>query len=260
MNYALLFSCLFILSIIIFIIVCYINNQEPFNNKISKVISDKTVNKIGHNPNCVVITEHYINKNKTRYNEICNAIKKNVKCPYISKILLCNENKENMFIDESNLGKIINLPTNKRSTFYDTFKLANTLPNGTIVIVCNNDIAFDKTLININKINLDDTVICLGRRDANNINNLEYWTKKGLSQDAWICKTPIRIPKNSDFYFGTHACDHHIAYLFSEIGYKCINIPWDIRALHYHKSNIRKWVTKPENFENKFKTVPVQKL
>ncbi len=245
MNHILLISLLFISTIIVLVILCIINKKDDFddNNDIN--------NKF------VLITDHYVHKDQERYQEICDAIKKNIKCSHISKILLCNENKDNVYIDESNSGKIINYPTNKRSTFYDFFKLANTLSDGTFVIISNNDISFDKTLININKINLDNVAICLGRRDTNNINKLEHWTKMGLSHDSWIFKTPIKTPEDCNFYLGTTACDRHLAYLLDNVGYKCINPCHNIVAQHHHKSENRKWVSKPSSFNGKYKVVPV---
>ena len=63
---------------------------------------------------------------------------------------------------------------------------------------------------------MNNICIALGRRDINKPEQLEFWTQRGLSQDAWIFKTPIKIPKKSDFNFGIPTCDHHIAYLLKE--------------------------------------------
>ena len=208
----------------------------------------------------VLITEYYVNKDSVRDNEIKDSIYKNDSNNLIDKIYLLNENDKNKYESLTNSNKIINIPANKRSTFYDAFQLANTLPNGTIVIISNNDISFDETLQKLHKINLDNTIICLGRRDAHNDEYLEFWTTKGLSQDSWIFKTPIKIPENTDFYFGTTACDHHIAYLLNSVGYKLINIPLDIKAYHNHKSEVRKWIKKPDSFKKNFLNVPVTYL
>lgn len=203
--------------------------------------------------NIVLITEYFIHQNNTRNNEIQYSIKKNINNKYIDKIYLLNENNNN----EHKNDKILNIQTNKRSTFKDTFEFANKLPNETIVIISNNDISFDDTLKKLKNINLNNIVICLGRRDAKNQNNIEGFTKSGVSQDSWIFKTPIKIPTECDFYFGVPGCDNHIAYLLNSIHYKLINIPWDIKAIHHHKSDIRKYVKSQKNFNNKYlKVIP----
>ncbi len=241
MNIVVVISLLIIIIIIIGLISYYLVKKDTFENS---------------NSNIVLITEYFVHKDPIRFFEIKNSIEKNYKNKLIDKIYLLNENQDNKYYSY-NSNKIMNLPANKRSTFEDTFKLANTFPDGTIVIVSNNDISFDESLKNLKDINLDNTVICLGRRSAHDENNLEYWTKKGLSQDSWIFKTPIRIPKDCNFYFGTSACDHHIAYLLDSVGYKLINIPWKIKAYHNHESDVRNWVSKPKQFKNKYKFIPV---
>ena len=238
-----------LIVIIIIIIICLIVwsliKKDSFENSKDK-------------KNIVLITEYFVHKNPIRFNEIKNSIDKNNKNKYINKIFLLNENKDDKYYSyNNNTNKIINVPLNKRSTFKNTFELANKLPNGTIVIISNNDISFDDSLKKLYNINLDNTVICLGRRNSHNENILDFWTKKGLSQDSWIFRTPIKIPEETDFYFGTSGCDHNIAYLLDSIGYNLINIPWDIKAYHNHKSEDRKWVKKPKNF--KHKSVPVMK-
>lgn len=245
----LLVVALGLIAFLIYKFVKWFLNRDSFEDKIS--------NKL---PKIVLITEYFIHKNPIRYLEMKKSIDLNDKNKYIDKIYLLNEKENDTFTSYNNSNKIINIPTNKRSTFLDAFKLANTLPKGTIAIVSNNDISFDNTIKKLYDINLSNTVICLGRRDAHNDNKLEFWTEKGLSQDSWIFMVPLRIPKESDFYFGTSACDHHIAFLLEKEGYNIINIPWDIKALHHHKSEERKWVSKPYNFKHKYKYVPVSKI
>lgn len=237
---------LLVVLIVLIIVFCFLKDNFKDEN-----ISD---NKI------VLITEYFKHNNKIRQDEINNSINKNINNKFIDKIYLLNETDTKY---ATNSDKIKNIFTNKRSTFENSFKIANTLQEGTIVIISNNDISFDDTLNILNKktkINLNNTIICLGRRSYKNSDKLEYWTKKGLSQDSWIFKTPIRIPNNTNFHFGTSGCDHHIAYLLKYIGYNLINIPYDIKAEHNHSSNIRKWLNRPKSFNNKMINVPITKL
>lgn len=248
MNWALIILIIILIAFVVATIICLIKKDSFENNGKG---NDKT--------NIVLITEYFVHKNPVRFNEIKTSIDKNDKNKYIDRIYLLNEKEDDKYYSSIDSGKIVNIPMNKRGTFEDTFKIANYLPEGTIVIVSNNDISFDESLKTLFDINLDNTVICLARRSAHNGKKLEYWSEKGLSQDSWIFKTPIRIPEGTDFHFGTSACDHHIAYLLDSIGYKLINIPWDIKAYHNHASEERKWVKKPDKFKNKYKYVPVMK-
>ena len=242
LTIVLLLTCIIL---IVSVVVCYFKKDHfSYDEKISD-------NKI------VLITEYFKHNNKIRQDEINNSINKNINNKLINKIYLLNETDTKY---PTNSDKIKNIFTNKRSTFEDSFKIGNTLQKDTIVIISNNDISFDDTLNVLNKINLNNTVICLGRRSHKKSNKLEYFTKIGLSQDSWIFKTPIRIPNNTNFHFGTSGCDNHIAYLLKSIGYNLINIPYDIKAEHNHSSNIRKWLNRPKSFENKMIKVPITKL
>lgn len=255
-------TILLVILLILIILSIYFLFKDSFEN--SKIIQ-KSNGKSNEKPQIVLITEYFVHKSPARFFEIKKSIDTNDNNKYIDKIYLFNEKEtdkyfSNLISSKNDNGKIINIPANKRTTFLDSFKLANTLPNGTIVIISNNDISFDDSLKTLYNINFDNLVICLSRRDAHNENKLEFISQFGLSQDSWIFKTPIKIPKECDFYFGTAACDHHIAYLLDSIGYNLINIPWDIKSTHNHKSEERKWVTKPLKFKNKYKYVLISKI
>ena len=247
-NIFLKFTIAFIIVILIIVAIYFL---YKFTN-IDKFTNEK--------PQIVLITEYFVHKDKKRADEINECININNENTYLDKIVLLNENKDDIFIPNTDNNKIINVPLNKRSTFQDSFKQANKFPKGTIVIISNCDISFDDTLFALHDMNLDNTAICLGRRAIDNESNLEFFTNIGYSQDSWIFKTPVKIPLGSDFHFGTEACDGHIAYLLDKIGYNLINIPWIIKARHHHLSNVRKWISKPRRFYRKIKQVPVTKL
>lgn len=242
MNWALIILIIILIAFVVATIICLIKKDLFENND-----NDKT--------NIVLITEYFVHKNTVRFNEIKTSIDKNDKNKYIDRIYLLNEKEDDKYYSSIDSGKIVNIPMNKRGTFEDTFKIANYLPDGTIVVISNNDISFDESLKTLLDINLDNTVICLGRRSAHDGKKLEYWAERGLSQDSWIFKTPIKIPEGTDFHFGTNACDHHIAYLLNSIGYKLINIPWDIKAYHNHISEERKWLPVRPEWKKKYLSV-----
>lgn len=208
----------------------------------------------------VLITEYFIHKNITRDLEIKKSINENDFNKFLNKIYLMNENSNSYYYSKNSINKINNIDINKRCTFKDMFEFSNTLPNGTIVIISNNDISFDDTIDNLRDINLNNVAICLGRRDINNSNNLEYAVVKGFAQDAWIFQTPIKIPNDSDFHFGVPGCDNHIAYLLKKEGYDLLNIPWIIKAKHNHKSEVRKKLALNKKFNNKLLPVLPLKL
>ena len=68
--------------------------------------------------------------------------------------------------------------------------------------------------------------------------------RKQQRKDCWILQTPIRVPPDSDFYFGKPGCDNRIAYEFHNMNYDLINCPYDIKIYHLHQSDIRNYTNK----------------
>jgi len=110
--------------------------------------------------------------------------------------------------------------------------------------------AIEKTLIK------ENTIIALSRYDIQSDGSIKLFNEPS-SQDTWIFKSPIRIPKNSDFYFGIFGCDNRIAFLLKNKGYILKNLPYDIITIHYHTSNFK---TSTERINGDIMPVSLEKI
>ena len=59
------------------------------------------------------------------------------------------------------------------------------------------------------------------------------------SQDSWIFRGKVTIPKYCDFFLGIPGCDNRIAWELKEVGYLMSNPTLSIRNFHIHESDFR---------------------
>jgi hypothetical protein len=131
-----------------------------------------------------------------------------------------------------------------RPTFAELFAAVNARTDEQdINIIANADIYFDDSLEAVASIELDECY-ALGRWDD---------TEAGLrlskaddSQDAWVFRGRIRSI-TAPFTMGVLGCDNRLAYLFSEAGYRLSNPSRSIRAIHLHRSSVRRYGYGVEN-------------
>jgi len=190
----------------------------------------------------ILIQEYYEPESVDRLLEIKKALTINLNNKNITEIYLLNE-KEYPYITElaASFNKLTQIVIGKRCTFKTAFDFSNqTKFFGLIIIVSNNDISIDdndNTYLTIeNELKQVNTVLALSRYSLIN-NKLELFNRPD-SQDTWIYKSPIIVPKDSDFYFGLNGSDNRIAYLLSNY-YIVKNKAKSIITVHHHKSNIR---------------------
>jgi hypothetical protein len=133
---------------------------------------------------------------------------------------------------------------NGRMTYKEFFEFANENLSG-VVCLANSDIYFDSSIALIKPEHLDNTFMCLSRWRENQPDEA---ARDG--HDAWIFKTPVKIPKGCDFTLGSIAQDPVlgvscndlcIAGLMAEAGYKIVNPGLDVKAYHVHESNYRNY-------------------
>ena len=111
----------------------------------------------------------------------------------------------------------------------------------------NNDISFsfpdndnnNKSFENIKDIlGKPGIIIGLSRYNLRSQNKIEMDINE-WSQDSWSFKAPIKVPENSDFYFGKWRCDCRMIQLFSSEGYTCVNPLGSVVSIHWHLSDVR---------------------
>ena len=193
--------------------------------------------------------EYFENSNKARDDEVLKAIYNNIALNLFDKIYIFTESLTiNIFNPNVEIIKI-----NERMTFKKMFEYINELSsNDHINVICNNDIYFDNTLLKLKDYDLSNKFLAVLRRNIleDGTSELFEFDKNDCfnrvghrtdSQDAWIFKGHIKVPHNSNFYFGILGCDNRIIFLMEELGYNVLNPCYDIYIYHLHLTNVRNY-------------------
>ena len=175
----------------------------------------------------ILITEYFKSDSKERNDEIITCIKNNIKSGLFNQVILLNEK------DISDIEGVTNEITGQRLTYKYAFEYANENFPNEILVLTNNDMFFDYTLLKLENYNMDRKCLALMRHEIiNNPSSCDIQSRPkhiSNSQDSWMLKTPIKVPKKSDFYLGIPGCDNYIAHLLSEEGYQVSNPSFDIK-------------------------------
>ena len=185
----------------------------------------------------ILLTEYFKSSLEERNNEVVTSIKNNVKSGLFNQIILLNEE------DILDIEGVTNEITSQRLTYKYAFEYANENFPNELVILANNDMFFDNTLLKLENYNMDNKCLALMRHeivDKGSSCSVQSRPKHiSNSQDSWIMKTPIKIPNKSNFNLGIPGCDNYIAYLLSDEGYQVSNPCFDIKSYHLHMTNKR---------------------
>ena len=215
--------------------------------------SDKTQQCSKYEDKVNIILQYFIHKNRSRFSEIRNCLRKNVLNKKINKIYLLNERiykRKELGIESD---KIVQINIKKRLTFEKVFDLIESEKIKGYIIVCNSDMFFDQTLSNlfISGLYQNKKVFCQLRFEFKNEKDLQKCKLFGPrydSQDVWIFHSKHNVPKNLrknfKFCFGKPGCDNKLTYLWKIFGYDITNDPYFIRTYHYHSSQIRDYSNK----------------
>ena len=205
-----------------------------------------------------VITSFFLPKNNDeRKEELMQTLKWNIENPQIHYVILVFENNmdiDNFMFDHPMRNKIIFQFVQNRPTYLDLFTIGNDIcGNGNYLVVCNSDISFDTSLINIEYIDMRNVCLALLRhniinkdKDAKN-RETKIYTGTAISQDVWIFKTPLNMSEliNSfnmfDFVLGVPGCDNVSSFQLQECGYSVWNCPKLVKVFHLHSDNTRNY-------------------
>jgi len=223
--------------------------------------NDILLNENIDNNDIYLIYQFFIHKNEKRNNEILYCLKQNIKLGLFKKIILLNERiykKEELRLNDNEMINIQQINISERLKFNNIFNYSKILKLNGYIVFCNADIFFDETIKNLHRSSLSMTksIYTLLRFEYTNEENLKECklyspNNKPIcdSQDTWIYHTNQLIITNklleqTNFMFGKPGCDNKISYIFSSNGYKCINVPFNIKTYHYHLTNIRNYTKK----------------
>lgn len=208
-----------------------------------------------------IITCFYYSDNKNRQEELESVLLENLNSCFINNIHLFMEERDfniflkSEFIKTPNYNKIIMVNCNRQPKYADLFIYSSKI-NNKICCICNSDI---KITIENNNLNLlerlynSKTIYFLTRHESDLscylINNF------GGSHDAFIfhSDTICHEIKNLDLSFidykqNTSGIESLLTLFFIEkLNYVILNPCYQIKIIHYHKSEDRSW----SKFDNK---------
>lgn len=207
-----------------------------------------------NNDDIFFITQFFIHKNESRYNEIKTCLRKNIELNIFKKIILLNERNyshDELGITEEQYTYVLQININKRLTYRDVFCYVRHTKLHGYIVFSNADIFFDNSILNVRKscLSTSKSIYSLLRYEYTDSNLNKCILFNDISQDTWIFHTSKLIYNNMffkrcNFYFGLPACDHKINYLFYKYGYKCYNVPENIKTYHFHLSQQRDYTNK----------------
>jgi len=140
-------------------------------------------------------------------------------------------------------GRLVLLPFERRPTFEELFSLQELLPEGTLLVVGNADVAFDASLGDLAKASLADHVYVLSRWDiaddgrSAHLIRLNSGIPNIFSADAWIARTPFQPDYRLDYPIGSFHCDSFINNQISRSRkFRWSNPCLDVHVFHLHDS------------------------
>lgn len=215
-------------------------------------------NKISLTTNCIpeqiwVITQYFNHSHKRRTQEIKECLVLNCANSHIDTIVLLTEkdySKEWASIPGST--KIRQIVIGKRLTYANFLQyVTDAVPNNVFTILCNADIYFGNSLLDLWKINLQNKMLALLRWDDTSNTGGEEARKKATifgpradSQDTWIFHSnSIKDTQWNygvfDFELGRPGCDNAFAGLILQHRFVISNPALTFKTYHLHNSNIR---------------------
>ena len=212
-------------------------------------------------PNTVcMVTQFFHHPNKERQQEINECLIRNCACPHIDQIVLLNETDlsadwTRVHRDGPNMGKYVITGAEKikqviigtRLTYADFLKyVKENVPLNVYAILCNADIYFEDSLLNLWKMNMEDKMLALLRWDVDEKGDAKIFGPRADSQDAWIVLSDSikqRLWKDETFRFmlGQPGCDNAFAGHMLRQGFMLTNPALSFQTYHLHNTNIRNY-------------------
>jgi hypothetical protein len=195
-----------------------------------------------------VFTQFFKHTNAARFKEIKECLIRNCACEHIDRIVLINEKDyTSEFADIPNAVKIQQVITGKRLTYADFLKYVHDdVPNGVHVALCNADIYFGDSLVDLHKINMSDRMLGLLRWDVDAKGDSKIFGPRADSQDTWIfLSDSIKARKwnytTFNFQLGQAGCDNAFAGHILRQKILISNPAVSFKTFHLHNTNIRNY-------------------
>ena len=198
-----------------------------------------------------LITQLFRHSDDKRFEEIKTCLQRNCACPYIDQVVLLNETDLSNHWKKKPLmpgsEKIKQVMINKRLSYADFLQyVKESVPANTYTILCNADIYFEDSLVDLYKINMYDKMLGLLRWDVNETGSAEIFGPRADSQDAWIFLSnsiQSRQWKKDiyQFHLGQPGCDNAFSGHILRQGIVLCNPALTFKSFHLHQSNVRNY-------------------
>ena len=253
-------------AIAIFSLLCRYNRVigcTPSQTRLSVMPPNITFNSDSKPAETWVITQFFKHKSSDRFQEIKECLRQNCINPHIDRIVLINEKDySSEFKSISGSRKIQQIISGKRLTYADFLKYVHTyVPANVYTILCNADIFFKDSLLDLHKINMTDKMLGLLRWDvpalpaltqSNRLEDIDLdgaskiFGPRADSQDTWIflsdsIKSRNWDYKKLDFELGQAGCDNAFAGQILRQKFLLSNPSLSFKTFHLHNTNIRNY-------------------
>lgn len=208
-------------------------------------------------PTTWLITQFFRHSDDKRFEEIKECLTRNCACPYIDTIVLLNEadlsshwqskKGKNLMPGSEKIKQVL---INKRLGYVDFLKyVKESVPANTYTILCNADIYFEDSIVDLYRINMMNKMLGLLRWDVGENGKSEDATLFGPradSQDAWIFLSNTiqsrQWKKDTyNFHLGQPGCDNAFAGHILRQGILLCNPALTFKSFHIHQSGVRNY-------------------
>ena len=241
-------------AVTIFGILCRYNrivDCSPSTSRLSGAPTNISFSQGIHPNETWVFTQFFKHKDTTRFKEIKECLIKNCACPHIDKIVLINEKDyTSEFSGIPGAKKIEQFISGRRLTYANFLQYVNDIvPTNVFSILCNSDIYFGDSLLDLHKINMEDKMLGLLRWDVgpNGLDgNAKIFGPRADSQDTWIflsnsIKARSWNYSKFNFQLGQAGCDNAFAGHILRNKFLISNPALSFKTFHLHNTNIRNY-------------------
>jgi hypothetical protein len=239
------------------------NSINEENNNIRYIVPKKInfTELPNRNKNIKLIVQYYIEQNETRKKEIDFAFQKKINNEHIDSIHVLFEDKKSYNNFSFASSKINKSNINKRLSFENCFEYANNNFNEKdVVVVCNLDCFFNHSISRLKKINFENKLVSITRKDLTKEQKLSRPMNPEVEADAYEFNTLQEIKSNrfldydscdawafapnikkfpSDILLGTYSSEYFLHTSAINHGIKVRNVAEYIDCIHVHNSNYR---------------------
>jgi hypothetical protein len=238
-------------AVAIFSLLCRYNRVvdcSPSQSRLAAMPSQITFTRDLKPNETWMITQFFKHKDNKRFKEIKECLTRNCACPHIDKIILINEKDLSAEYENINgASKIEQFISGRRLTYANFLQYVyDVVPKNVFTVLCNADIYFGDSLLDLHKINMEDKMLGLLRWDVDTDGDAKIFGPRADSQDTWIFLSDSIKSRKWDynklnFQLGQPGCDNAFAGHILRQRFLLSNPAVTFKTFHLHNTNIRNY-------------------